>query len=94
MPEKKNETLLLGAEGVSETEGKDWIRDATADEIEDLKNAIADASRTIDRLDDAYKSALSDGTGRPYFPMTVLANAPPSVLARAHHTLRTVRLTD
>jgi hypothetical protein len=94
MNKKKNATLLLGAEGVSETEGEDWIRDATVDEIEGLKTAIADASRTMNTTNDTYKSALIDGTGRPYFAMTVLASAPPSVLTLAHDTLRTVRLTD
>jgi len=94
MPEKKKATLLLGAEGVSETEGEDWIREATADEVEDLKNDIADAMGALSTLSDTYRDALSDGMGRPYFAMTVLATAPENVLARAHNSLRAVRLTD
>jgi hypothetical protein len=76
-------TLLLGAEGCSEASGVPWLRDATDEEVQ----AVLATEPKAGEL-------LLDGTGRPYFWMTVLPGAPAWALAKARRVLRAVRLDD
>jgi hypothetical protein len=71
-------TLLVGAEGCAETQGCDWIREATPEAAEAYK---------------VVPEYTVDGTGRPYFLMTVLDNAPPEVLAHVKKFRRVLRVT-
>jgi hypothetical protein len=81
-------TLLVGAEGTAETEGEPWIRPATAEE---QRAFIEQACKGDEGL---YRDSLVDGTGRPYFLLTVLDNAPESVQAKAKRCARCLRLTE
>lgn len=81
-------TLLVGAEGISETEGQPWIRPATDEENRDF---VARACRNDE---ERYRNSLVDLNGRPYFLMTVLDNAPEQVIAKAKRCGRCLRLTE
>lgn len=79
-------TLLVGAEGCSEAADCSWLREATKDEIAkaiemDWDNNFGFANRY-----------LKDGTGRPYFWMTITDEAPKEILESAATKLRVVRL--
>jgi hypothetical protein len=84
--------ILVGAEGCSETDDEDWIRDATKDEIQSFKEAVqAKATKQID-----FGSFTVDGNGRPYWYKVVLKTptTPSLVLEKAQKYTRVVRLTD
>ncbi len=75
--------VLLGAEGYSETAGQPWLRDATDDDWITFGRRVEAHSKAIDA---GVTEILLDGTGRPYFLVAVLPDAPESVrkLARGH----------
>lgn len=81
-------TLLVGAEGVAEIDGLSWVREATDDEREVLVKRVFKGNRG------KYRAALVDSTGRPYFLLTVLADAPAEVQAKAQRCVRCLRLTE
>jgi hypothetical protein len=81
-------TLLVGAEGTAETDSQPWIRPATDEEE---RAFVAQACKGDDGL---YRDSLIDGTGRPYFLLTVLDNAPEPVQAKAKRCARCLRLTE
>jgi len=77
---RPNVTLLLGAEGCSEQKDEPWLREATVAEVE----------LTTDGMEDV--PAMTDGTGRPYFWMTVDGSAPDWAYTAAAQNLRMKRL--
>lgn len=80
-------TLLLGAEGCSETEDQDWIREATPKEAQTFGEEFA-AKNPLTDLRDIW----IDRTGRPYFLMVILEHAPEEIKKQASLVLRTLRL--
>ena len=81
-------TLLVGAEGASEIEGQSWVR--TAIDVEKQEFIF----RACKGSQDKYRNSLVDGTGRPYFLLTVLDTAPDEVKAKAMSFARCLRLTN
>jgi hypothetical protein len=79
--------VLLGAEGLAELEGVDWLRAATPAETATFKRR-----HRLSELD--YEAASLDGTGRPYFLVALLPGAPDVVCVRARAHLRVLRLVD
>lgn len=77
-------TLLLGAEGVSETEGQPWIREATAEEAEEFRDFYGGS--------DVMQELGLDRTGRPYWLMTLTEETPPEILEANRGYGRMVRL--
>lgn len=71
--------LLVGAEGVSETEGEAWIREATKEEAETF---WLDKDTDLD----------IDHNGRPYWLMAILPTAPAEIYDRTAKCVRAVRL--
>ena len=61
--------VLLAAEGMAEVEGAEWLRDATDEE------RLAFSQRH-DLSDDQFRRLIIDHTGRPYWLVTLLQNAP------------------
>jgi len=85
-------TCFLGAEGCSEAEGLDWVRPATEEEVDALLNSRLgkeEGSREKKALHDALSL---DRTGRPYWPMTFLEEAPEEAKTRAQTFSRMVHL--
>jgi hypothetical protein len=87
---RRNVTILLGAEGCSEAANAPWLREATKAEIEvfnaDLKESMGGGN---------LGPITVDGTGRPYWHMTVLGEvAPEAVWIRANLGWRHLRLED
>lgn len=78
--------LLVGAEGVAELEGVDWIRplDAPGD-LERFRDDLGISDRRL-------RETMLDPTGRPYFLCEVSADAPAAALERARRNVRVVRL--
>ena len=61
--------VLLAAEGMAELDGVDWLRDASEEE--------RTAFRQHHHLsEDEYRGIIIDRTGRPYWLVTLLENAP------------------
>jgi hypothetical protein len=81
-------TVLVGAEGAAEVESEGWVRPATDEE----KQAFIAQAFASD--DERYRAAAVDRTGRPYFLLTVLSNAPKKALEKAHGFARYLRLTE
>lgn len=81
MSTEQNEpiTLLLGAEGCSELNDRDWIRPATDEEIERALNG----SKSPDMI---------DGVNRHYWWMTITGDAPVWARESAIRSIRKVRL--
>ena len=79
----KQVTLLLGAEGCSELQEEPWLREATQEERDAFEVEVGR---------DFMRGASRDGTGRPYFLMTVLDSAPADILEAANSKTRAVRL--
>ena len=93
--------LLLGAEGCAELGDPfpAWIRYAECDEYEEWKTqqlqAMGGISLGPDGLQKAAKrvSALTvDGTGRPYYLVVILSDAPADIWKLANEKLRVLRL--
>lgn len=85
-------TIAVGAEGVSETEGRPWIRPATDKEI-----ATWIEERQGESLGKPMKFDLGefliDHNGRPYYLMSVDAeNAPTYVVEKVKAHTRVVRV--
>lgn len=80
-------TILLGAEGCAETEGEDWIRDATPEEVQIFASRLFKQHPEIDLAD-----LSMDRNGRPYFYKTILDSAPDDVKDQVGRFFRTVRL--
>lgn len=76
--------FLVGAEGFSEDEGRGWLLEARADEVDALKAEVGGEV--------PYRRLLSDRTGRPYFPVVLAPEAPEKVHRRVAGILRTVRI--
>jgi hypothetical protein len=71
--------VLLGAEGVSETKDKPWIRQANDDEVDSFR-------------EDNPKVSFIDATGRPYWVVVVdCEKAPDHVVRRVDVCIRMVR---
>ena len=81
-------TLLVGAEGASEIADEPWQRRATEEE---RLIFIAERCRGDDQL---FKNSMIDGTGRPYWLLTIFDNAPAEVQAKAKRYARCVRVTE
>ncbi len=81
-------TLLVGAEGAAETDDQPWIRPATTEEQRAFVERACKGDQGL------YRNSLIDGTGRPYFLLTVLDKAPASVQAKAKRYARCLRLTE
>lgn len=77
--------ILLGAEGVMEVEGVPWIRDTSPDELETFKE-----QHRLSAVD--FEELCIDETGRPYFLMALLHDAPAQVRTRAQGACRLRRL--
>lgn len=88
MPQQPIATLLVGAEGAAELEGQSWVRDATDDERQ------AFIERVLDGDEERYRNSTVDRTGRPYFLLTILADAPSDIQAKAKQCVRCLRLTE
>jgi hypothetical protein len=76
-------TMLLGAEGVAETAGEPWIRDATEEEAGALREKVGGRR---------YEALVLDGMGRPYFPVVVSGSAPGWARKSASTHIRRIRL--
>jgi hypothetical protein len=82
-------TIAVGAEGVSETEGKPWIRPATEEE----RKAFIEERRGNSPEQFDLGSFLIDHNGRPYFLMSVdEENAPIYVVEKVKCHCRVVRV--
>lgn len=81
-------TVLVGAEGAAEIAREAWQRPATEEE---RRQFINDRCKGDEQL---FNNSLVDGTGRPYWLLTILETAPESVQAKARQYARCVRLTD
>lgn len=88
MTQQPISTLLVGAEGAAEIDGLSWVRDATDEERQ------AFIERVLDGDEERYRNSIVDGTGRPYFLMTVMADAPADIQAKANRCVRCLRLTE
>ncbi len=76
----KEEFVLVGAEGVSETEGEKWVRRASKKEYNLWKMVN-------------YNIASVDKTGRPYYLMAInRVTAPYSAIEKAKNYQRVFRL--
>jgi hypothetical protein len=74
-------TLLVGAEGVAENEGVDWMREATDEELSLFRDK-----------EKRYFALTIDQNGRPYFLMTVIREkAPLRVWEHVRDKARVVR---
>lgn len=85
--------ILVGAEGCSETQDENWLRDSTEAEIQQFTEYYTEALRKQDKVFNLSDFSV-DGTGRPYWFKTVLKNAPSLPYEKAEKYSRTVRLTD
>jgi hypothetical protein len=81
-------TLLVGAEGVSETDHIEWIRPATKEEADEFYAAY----QTEESREQLERSLTIDMTGRPYYLTTLTEDAPYSVLMANKGYGRVVRL--
>ncbi len=88
MPQHSIATLLVGAEGAAEIDGLPWVREATDDERQ------AFIERVLDGDEERYRNSTVDRTGRPYFLLTILADAPADIQAKAQRCVRCLRLTE
>jgi len=88
MPQKPISTLLVGAEGAAEIEGQSWVREATEQERQEF------IERVLNGDEERYRNSTVDGTGRPYFLLTILADAPADIQAKAQRCVRCLRLTE
>lgn len=77
-------TLLIGAEGVAERAGTPWLREANEDEKETFCAFYGAKLRELN----------VDGTGRPYWLMTITDDAPEGVLKANAGYGRLVRLRE
>lgn len=68
--------VLLAAEGMAELEGLDWVRDAAEDEV----RAYQERHQLTQ---EEYRRVIVDRTGRPYWPVTLLDNAPEIAVEKA-----------
>jgi hypothetical protein len=84
-------TFLLGAEGCSEAEGLSWVREATPQETDALVLRILAPYQGADPAPRA-SDLFVDKTGRPYWAMALLPEAPPDVWARLGTAQRAVHL--
>ncbi len=103
--EKAPVTCLLGAEGVAETEGQPWVRPATEEEVAEFRESLLSAflprsqecrrlhaEELAQREDRIWRDVQIDSTGRPYFPVTVLSDAPQEAWEAASQHIRLLRL--
>ncbi len=81
-------SILVGAEGAAEIANETWQRQATDEE---QRQFIIDQCHGDEQQ---FKSLLIDGTGRPYWLLTILEMAPPAIHEKARNYVRCVRLTD
>lgn len=68
--------VLVAAEGMAELEGLDWVRDAAEDEV----RAYQERHQLTQ---EEYRRVIVDRTGRPYWPVTLLDNAPEIAVEKA-----------
>jgi hypothetical protein len=68
--------VLVAAEGMAELEGLDWVRDATEEEV----RAYQERHQLTE---EEYRRVILDRTGRPYWPVAILDNAPEVAVERA-----------
>ena len=89
--------LAVGAEGMSEIQGQDWWRESSKSERAAFEQACRQSIRRKCGDRDAEKFKLStllvDGTGRPYWIVSVLANAPEVAQEKARTYSRCLRPT-
>lgn len=88
MTQQPISTLLIGAEGTAEIDGLPWVREATD------KERQAFIERVLDGDEERYRNSTVDRTGRPYFLLTILADAPIEIQAKAKRCVRCLRLTE
>lgn len=88
MPQQPISTLLVGAEGVAEIDGLPWVREATNQERQAFIEQVLDGD--VER----YRNSTVDRTGRPYFLVTILADAPSDIQEKAKRCVRCLRLTE
>lgn len=79
-------TLLVGAEGMAEIAHESWHRPATEEE------RLAFIAQKCQGDEQLFRDSLVDGTGRPYWLLTILGNAPAEVQVKAEHYARCVRV--
>ncbi len=93
MAENVAGVVLVGAEGCSEVGEVSWLRDATEDEIQQLKDVLAEMSKKAGTTFD-FSEYKVDGTGRPYWPKTVLVTpeTPAVAIRKARDYSRVVRI--
>lgn len=68
--------VLVAAEGMAELEGLDWVRDATEEEVRAYQ-------KRHQLTEEEYRRVIMDRTGRPYWPVTLLDNAPEIAVEKA-----------
>ena len=77
--------VLVGAEGISETRGKPWLRPATPEEHARFET---ETGKDIEKIG-------IDGNGRPYWLMAVDSEtAPAEAVEKARNNLRVLRLVQ
>jgi hypothetical protein len=81
-------TLLVGAEGAAEIAVESWQRGATEEE------RLAFVAEKCSGDEQLFRNSLVDETGRPYWLLTVLDNAPAEVQTKAKRYARCIRVTD
>lgn len=81
-------TLLVGAEGVAEIVDEPWQRQATEEE---RRAFVASQCKGDEQL---YRKSLMDATGRPYWLLTILENAPDYVQEKAKRVARCLRVRE
>lgn len=92
--------LLVGAEGVSETEGQSWLREATDEEtklfVEDCRNQIRESRGAGPASEFSLGSYSVDNNNRPYWLMAVLVHpeTPDEAKRKALEYSRVMRLVD
>jgi len=80
---EKKYTILLSAEQCAESEGFDWIREATNEEIADAEEESPGV---------VFSNLTIDSVGRPYFWVTICGeSAPENVVAKVSRNLRVMR---
>lgn len=80
---RRDVTVWLGAEGMQETEGQAWRRDATSQETIDL---ATERGGTVEE----FAAMKLDHTGRPYWLVTITRQAPVEVWLHCSSHLRVV----
>ncbi len=80
-------TVLLGAEGMSELQGTEWLREASKAERQSFlhRHGLTETQ---------YREITVDGIGRPYWLVTLLENAPAQAQAKATQFARIRRLLE